>query len=166
MTGNLTKGSTLRIMVIYDSYFGNTERIAKKIGETLHLTEEVKVIKVSEVEHGMLTRLEYLIVGSPTRAFRPTTAISNLLKELPSLKDMKVTAFDTRIAKEDTKSRILGFMVNIFGYAAKPIADSLVKKGGSLVVPPEGFYVMDSKGPLKDGELERATEWARKIITI
>lgn len=164
--GNLRKGSTLRILVIYDSYFGNTERIAKKIGETFLLTEEVKVIKVSEVEHRMLTELEYLIIGSPTRAFRPTAAIRNLLKDLPRLNDIKVAAFDTRISKDDTPSRILKFMVNIFGYAAKPIADSLVKKGGSLVVPPEGFYVMDSEGPLKEGELERATEWANKIIAI
>jgi len=155
--------SSLRTMVIYDSYFGNTEQIAKAIGDAFESGEEVEVVKVSEVDPGKLTQLKCLIVGSPTRAFRPTAAINDVIKKAPSLKGVKVAAFDTRIAKEDTNSRVLGFMVNVFGYAAKPISDALVKKGGTLAVPPEGFYVVDSEGPLKDGELERASEWARKI---
>jgi len=51
-------------------------------------------------------------------------------------------------------------MVGWFGYAAKPIADRLVRKRGSLASPPEGFLVGGSEGPLKEGELERAAEWA------
>ncbi len=166
MAGNLTEISTLRTMVIYDSFFGNTKQIAKAIGEAFEPSEEVEVVKVSEVNPRELIGLKYLIVGSPTRAFRPTGAINDLIKKTSNLKGVKVTAFDTRIAKEDTNSRVLGFMVNIFGYAAKPISNGLVKKGGILVVTPEGFYVEDTEGPLKDGELERAAEWARKIIAV
>jgi len=54
-------------------------------------------------------------------------------------------------------------MVNLFGYAASPIAKRLRKKGGDEVLPPEGFYVKDSEWPLKDGELDRAAEWGRRI---
>ncbi|GAI96433.1 unnamed protein product [marine sediment metagenome] len=54
--------------------------------------------------------------------------------------------------------------MKLFGYAAKPIADKLEKKGGGLIIPPEGFFIKDSKGPLKDGELERAADWAKLII--
>lgn len=54
-------------------------------------------------------------------------------------------------------------MVKIFGYAAEPIARQLMKKGGTLALPPEGFYVKASEGPLKDGELDRAAAWARQI---
>ena len=53
--------------------------------------------------------------------------------------------------------------MSIFGYAAKPIADRLQKKGGELVVPPEGFYVADTEGPLLEGELKRAVDWANQI---
>ena len=56
------------------------------------------------------------------------------------------------------------FFVRLFGYAAKPIADRLQKRGGVLVVPPEGFYVEGTEGPLQEGELERASEWARRIV--
>jgi len=39
-----------------------------------------------------------------------------------------------------------------------------VKKGGDRVLSLEGFYVQDSEGPLKDGELERAADWVREIL--
>jgi hypothetical protein len=56
-------------------------------------------------------------------------------------------------------------MVDFFGYAAIPLAKRLKSKGGNLVSEPKGFYVQDTKGPLKDGELERAEYWDRKIKT-
>ena len=53
--------------------------------------------------------------------------------------------------------------VKLFGYAAEPIAARLEKKGGELAVPPEPFYVGGTEGPLLEGELERAEDWARQI---
>jgi flavodoxin I len=40
---------------------------------------------------------------------------------------------------------------------------SLEKKGGKRAIPPEGFLVMGEQGPLKDGELERAANWAKSL---
>jgi hypothetical protein len=54
-------------------------------------------------------------------------------------------------------------MIGWFGYAAKPIADRLERKGGRLVVPPEGFFVEGTEGPLAAGELKRAAEWASRL---
>jgi len=90
----------------------------------------------------------------------------NFLNKIPLnvLKGVKVAAFDTRISTADVNSRLLNILVKLFGYAAKPIAYKLEKKGGSLIIPPEGFFVKDSEGPLKDGELERAADWAKLII--
>lgn len=153
-------------LVVYDSYFGNTEQIAKKIGEILNFHTKVDVLKVTDVKLEEFSGLDYLVVGSPTRAFKPTAAIVNLIKSIPrdALKGVKVVGFDTRIAKEDINNFILGFMTNLFGYAAKPISDILVNKGGNLVLPPEGFHVLGTEGPLKKGELERTAEWIKKIL--
>jgi hypothetical protein len=65
---------------------------------------------------------------------------------------------------EIEKSSVLPFFVRMFGYAAKPISDKLEGKGGEVVMPPEGFYVEGVEGPLQEGELERAADWARQII--
>jgi hypothetical protein len=55
-------------------------------------------------------------------------------------------------------------LVKTGGYAASRIADRLKKAGGNLIVPPEGFYVEDTEGPLKAGELERAASWATSLM--
>jgi len=59
---------------------------------------------------------------------------------------------------------LFNILEKVFGYAAKPITEKLQKKGGDLAIPPEGFIVKDSKGPLKDGELERAESWAKLLL--
>ena len=155
----------MKILVVYDSYFGNTEKVAQEIGRSLG--DDIPVKRPGNVETKELSELDYLIVGSPTRGFRPSDAIKDFLKKIPSggLKGVKVAAFDTRIAKEDTDNPVLRFMVNIFGYAAKPIADRLVRTGGEPVGEPAGFIVQGTEGPLKDGELERAAGWAKNLVS-
>ena len=37
------------------------------------------------------------------------------------------------------------------------------QSGGSLAAPAEGFYVKGAKGPLLEGEIERAAVWAKSI---
>jgi len=156
----------MKALVVYDSVFGNTEQIAQAVGGALGSPEEVETRRVSEVEAEQLTKVDILVVGSPTRAFSPTPAIKKLLGSIPrhGLEGVKVAAFDTRIALSDVDSAILSLFVKLFGYAAKPIANRLEKKGGERTVPPEGFFVEGTEGPLKEGELERAAEWARRII--
>ena len=154
----------MKALVVYDSVFGNTEQVAFAIKDSLG--SEVEALRVGDVEHGQLQGLEYLIVGSPTRAFNPTKAITSFLKGIPGgiLGGVKVAAFDTRIDPKDVNSSVLNFFVKFMGYAAKPIGDRLQKKGGALVVPPEGFFVNDTEGPLREGELERAAAWAKQIL--
>ncbi len=38
-----------------------------------------------------------------------------------------------------------------------------MKAGGELAAPAEGFFVVDTEGPLQEGELERAAAWARQV---
>ena len=154
----------MKILVVYDSYFGNTEKVARAIGESFG--DDVPVLRVGDVKLERLSELDYLVVGSPTRAFRPSDATRAFLGDIPSggLKGVKVAAFDTRIAQEDVDNPLLRFMVRLFGYAAKPTADKLVKRGGELVGEPMGFMVLGSEGPLREGELERAVSWAQKLV--
>ena len=98
-----------------------------------------------------LKGFDLLIVGSPTHGGFPTEGIAGLLKASPALEGMNVAVFDTR-AKW-----------SLFGYAAPRIARSLERNGGKLLAPPEGFVVLGTKGPLKEGELERAAAWAQQI---
>ncbi len=157
----------MKALIIYDSAYGNTEKVARAMGEAMDSADEVAVVRAGEVRPEQLRGLTLLIVGSPTQKFRPLPHVTSFVKGLPdgALQGVKVAAFDTRIPTSKVEEvRILAFFVKIFGYAAKPIADGLAKKGGELAVPPEGFYVGDTEGPLVEGELERAAQWARQIV--
>ena len=156
----------MKALVVYDSIFGNTERIAQAMGNAFSSQVDVEVLRVTQVNVEQLIKVKLLIVGSPTRGFRPTPVISRLLASIPlqGLKGIKVAAFDTRFSMSDIESSLLRILVRLFGYAAKPIADRLMKKGGELIVPPEGFLVNGTEGPLKEGELERAADWVKQIL--
>ena len=155
----------MKALIVYDSFFNNTEQIARAIGEGLGGEGEVGIIRVSEAKPEQLPRVDILIVGSPTRAFRPSPATSAFLRGIPreGLVGVKVAAFDTGLAMDDIGSPVLRFLVRIFGYAAKPISGKLKGKGGEVIVPPEGFFVAGTKGPLKEGELQRAADWGKRI---
>ena len=145
----------MKVLIVYDSVYGNTEKIAKAIGGAI--IGEVKVLRVNEVNPSELETIGLLVVGSPTQGGRPTPAIRTLLNKVPeaSLQGINVAAFDTRMLTK---------LVAVFGYAAGRIAGNLKGKGGTLIAPPEGFFIKGIKGPLKEGELERAAGWAKGIL--
>lgn len=156
----------MKTLILYHSYFGNTEKIASAIKDGLNSYGEVTLIKIDEAEPEKLKDIDLLIVGTPTRAFRPTPLAVNFLKKLPrnSLAGIEIAAFDTRISIKDANSKLLTFMAGLFGYAAEPLQKLMIKKGGMPTGKPEGFYVKESEGPITDGELERASLWAASLI--
>lgn len=156
----------MKILILFDSYFGNTERTAYSIGEGLNKHGKVKLKRLSEASPEILEGINLLILGTPTRAFRPTKAAVDFLKKLPadSLSDVGIAAFDTRISLDDVDSKFLRFMAGLFGFAAEPLQKLMVKKGGTAVGKPEGFYVEGTEGPMADGELERASDWAASMV--
>lgn len=145
----------MKTLIVYDSVYGNTEKIAKAIGEGV--SGEVMVLHAGEADLSKLEAFDLVIVGCPTHGGRPTPAMRDFLSKAPepAFKGTNVAAYDTRVTNK---------LVSIFGYAAGRIGDSLKKKGGILVVSPEGFYVTGSQGPLKEGELERAAGWGKEIV--
>jgi len=145
----------MKALIVYDSVYGNTEKIARAIAEAITPSGEVKVLRAGEANPSELESIDLLIVGSPTHGGRPTPAIQNLINKIPELQGIKVAAFDTRIPTK---------LVRVFGYAAGRIANNLKKKGSTLIASPEGFFVTGGQGPLKEGELERAAAWAKGIL--
>lgn len=154
----------MKILVAYDSYFGNTQKIAEAVAGGFAPHHSVEITRISELKPAQLQGVELLVVGSPTRAFNASDATRAFLKLLPpaALRGIKVAAFDTRIDAAKGPG-ILRFLAGIFGYAAVPIANGLAKKGGSPVGVPAGFFVKASEGPLEEGELDRAAAWARTL---
>jgi flavodoxin len=145
----------MKALVVYDSTYSNTEKIAKAIGTAL--TGDVKVLRAAEANPAELNSYDLIVIGSPTYGGRPMPSVADFMNKISEsgTKGKKVAAFDTRIPTK---------IVKIFGFAADRIAKNLKDKGANLVVPAEAFYVAGKEGSLKDGELERAAAWAKTLV--
>ncbi len=67
----------MKVLIVYGSIYGNTERIAKAIGGAI--IGEVKVFRAGEVNPSELETIDLFIVGSSTQGGRPTPAIRECL---------------------------------------------------------------------------------------
>jgi flavodoxin len=146
----------MHALVVYDSQFGNTERIAAAIADTLRTTGEVRLAHVDPAHPLDLEDIDLLILGSPTQGWQSTKAMQALLAKLTpqQLHGRAVACFDTRFQKSRW----------ITGSAARRMAASLRHMGVTLLAPPESFFVEGKEGPLLTGELGRAAVWARALL--
>ncbi len=146
----------MKTLVVYDSVYGNTERIAQAIGDAI--PGEVQVLRVGQVHVNELEAVDLLILGSPTHGSLPSEAAQSLVAKIgsPVREGAKLATFDTRLSWK---------FLQRWGFAASKMADTLVEKGWTLASAPEGFIVKGlKKGPLRRGEAERATAWAKAIV--
>jgi len=143
----------MKVLIVYDSQFGNTEKVAKAIAVALGSKEDIHVLRVNTVKAEDMKGLDILIVGSPIHAWGPTKSIKSFMKSLRPeiLSGVRAAAFDT------------GYPSRMAGSAAKSIEKALSKAGCSIVVPARKFIVTGNKGPLADGELDNAAAWAKEI---
>jgi flavodoxin I len=157
----------MKILVLYDSQYGNTQQIAQAVASQLGSPENATLLRASEMNPAALNEWQLLIVGSPTQRFMATPALMAWLNGIPrdGLRGMQVAAFDTRLTEQQIRATpVLKWFVHKSSYAAWWLAKQLKKKGGTLLLPPEGFFVEGMEGPLLPGELERAAAWGRKIL--
>jgi flavorubredoxin len=154
-------------VVIYDSSFGNTARVAQAIGRGAATLGDVSVLSAGEAG-GQAEHADLLFVGGPTQRHRMSPGLAAFLDSLPrrSLQRVPAASFDTRY-------RMTAFLT---GSAAKDAAGRLRRAGCQVMAPPESFFMEKDIPPkgekrrhalegLEAGELERAEEWGRSVAT-
>ena len=72
----------MKTLVIYNSVFGNTEKIAKVNTLGLSSGSESKCTHYKEIGPEDIEDAEIIVVGSPTIGFRATTELNGFLKSL------------------------------------------------------------------------------------
>lgn len=144
-------------IVIFDTSYGNTKIIAEAISETLKESGiEVDTFYVKDVKKLSAKDYNFLILGSPTRFGTMSFTVKGLLSKVESKEWMNkpFAAFDTENPENTEKSE---------WSAAEKIAKSLREKKMNQLLPVLKAAVFGQKGPLKEGEIERAKEYARKL---
>jgi hypothetical protein len=156
----------MRTLVIYDSLYGNTARVAIAIYNAANKLGEARItaanaFKTSDAEH-----FDMIFIGSPTQGGRPTHAIESIVRNLSlaKLSNVHIAAFDTRFSRY-SHSLWLRLLMDVIGFAAPKITRQLNSINSAVIEKGTGFIVKDKAGPLEPGELSRAASWAHSILT-
>jgi hypothetical protein len=178
----------MRITIVYESMFGNTHQVAEAIAAGAREAvpdAQVLCLAVTEASSEGVVTSDVLVVGGPTHMRGMTSPMSRKMSltaedkhsaagepthqlepdaEGPGLRDW----FD-RLPKLDDERSAAAFDTRLpsrlAGGAAHGIARRLRRHGYHLVAEPEGFVVDESYGPLRAGEIERAKEWGRRLVS-
>ena len=138
----------MKILIVYDSYYGNTLKVAKAYQENL-IKYEPELIKVDVITQNIVDSYDLIIIGTPTRIFNMTGKIKKMIRRL-KFSDKDFFAFDTRANMEKVEQKFLLKMVKKFGYAAEKVEASLIKKSAKFIMDYKWYYVKNSEGPLED----------------
>ena len=144
----------MKTLVLFDSNWGNTEMIACAIAAAIGMG--TNAVRVGSEEAKRAENIELLVIGSPVIRGRPTKQMQEYLKAITRKVNskLKIATFDTRMTLEYAKK---------FGFAADRVADQLKQAGYRIISEPKGFIVTGQKGPLAEGELERANRWGKEL---
>lgn len=170
----MSTAQTPRALIVYESMFGNTHKIALAIRDGLQDAIPTEVVRADQAPVEIPADVRLVVVGGPTHAFSmsrrstrtqaaeqdqvmmpPETGIREWLQELPDPATPTMAAtFDTRV----TKVRRLP------GSAARSAAKLLRRHGFEpTAAPPASFFVHDMTGPLEQGEIDRARAWGEEL---
>jgi hypothetical protein len=165
-----------RALVVYESLFGDARTIAHAIADGLSPTVPVDVLPATDAPARIGTDVGLLVVGGPTHALgmpRPSTregAVRQFGADIPDPgaglhewleavrapgRGIPAAAFDTRSSGHPLLTRM--------DHAARTEEKLLGRLGARVVAPAEHFYVADTKGPLVDGEEDRARRWGQTL---
>jgi hypothetical protein len=159
-------------LIVVESMFGNTKRVADLIATALSKRIHVEVVDVDEAPMALPDEVTLLAVGGPTHAFgmsRDSTreaaadkgatggsaagirdwleSVSGIAPRLPAI------AFDTRVHKKFVP-----------GSAGRAASRRLERLGCTVIEAPISFYVADIAGPLVAGEEQRVIDFAEMLL--
>ena len=145
----------MEILILYDTRFGNTQRLAESmagaVGSEHHVTTRALAGAPDDAP-----RFDLVLVGGPTHAHGASAPLKDALKQLPkgSLNGVHAAVFDTRFRMP----RVLT------GSAGEAAAKLLRRAGAEVVDPVESFFVTRGSPPeLDPGEAVRAAAWASNV---
>jgi hypothetical protein len=166
----------MRVLVVFETMFGNTKQVAESIASGLSSVAEVTIQDVRDAPPEIPADVAALVVGGPTHTFsmsRQSTrqeaagrgaaadGVGQGIREwLHALADRRqpivFAAFDTRVD------------MPLMPGAASRSASRYARKRGFRVLEPQSFLVEGYEGPLVAGEVERAERWGEglgRVIT-
>jgi flavodoxin len=146
----------LKIIVIYESKYGNTKRVAELIIEGMNEINETEASlkEIKEVDLKTISDYDVIIIGSPNHMGGSTRGIKGFIDKLSKIKlEGKMFAvFDTYMGKD-------------FEKALKKMEKQINKRVPGLKQLTDGLSikVQGMKGPIVERELPKCKEFGKNI---
>ena len=179
----------VKVLVVYYSETGNTEKVAGAIAEEVSNGHQVHLKKVSEVTAGSLSNYDLVFLGSACHAADLATPAKGLLDAIPNSPRFKLAGFFTHSTytsgggtnenimfkrwaskcvtsfQEVHREKQIDFKgyYNCQGAPSPPIQDFIRKE---IVTAPDEWdeYIKEVMKHPTSGDLQKAKEFAREIL--
>lgn len=174
-TGGLPEAEVTTALVVWESMFGNTARAAEAVAHGLRgAGVHVDLLEVDDAPTQLPEALDLLVVAAPTHAFglsRPATRADAVRQGAAPdkagsgvrewLERVRVPArATTLVAAMDTHASKVRWLPQT---ASTTIVKIARRRGLTSAGRHLGLVVNDVKGPLADGERERAVEYGAHL---
>ncbi|MFX1281854.1 MAG: flavodoxin family protein [Promethearchaeota archaeon] len=146
--------------MVFDSKYGNTEKVANLIAEGINSIEGNKVIvnRVKNINLKEESSYDLILIGSPNHFGRHIGSIKKFINKLPK-SQLKVNAyavFDTYITADFEKA------VKKMEEQISEVMPDLTKASPGLSIKVEGTGA--SKGPIVNEDLPKCKEFGIKLV--
>ncbi|MGD8507012.1 MAG: flavodoxin family protein [Candidatus Bathyarchaeota archaeon] len=147
-----------KVIVAYESKYGNTKLVAQTIIEGMKEVEGLEVVlsELREVDFDEIPEYDAILIGSPSHWGGPTRGVRKFIDKLGKLRlEGKLFAvFDTCLGGD-------------FEKAVKKMEKRISEKisGVKRIAPGLSIKVQGMKGPLIEGELSKCKDFGNKIAT-
>ena len=146
----------VKVFIVYDTKYGNTQLVAEKILEGIGEVEgiETAISDVEATDPKKAATYDAIVIGSPTHFGGPARGINKFIDKLGKvdLKTKWVAVFDTYIKGDFEKS-------------VKKMEQRLREKAPGLKLLASGLSIKvdDMKGPVTEGEFPKCKAFGKKI---
>jgi hypothetical protein len=165
----------MKTLIIYESLYGNTQRVAEELARVANDHGEVEMMKAEEAPSDAVAGADLVLIGGPThvhgmlwkatrqgpggdgvRPLRTDAAgpgLRDWFHRVGRVDGTPAAAFDTRFDGPEV----------LTGRASLGISRRLRHHGFAEVAAPKSF-VVDRDNTLLEGEVARARQWASAVL--
>ena len=148
----------MRVLIVYESKYGNTKLVAETIGEGMKEVEGINldIKNIEEIDVTNIDNFDAILIGSPNHYFKQTRAIKKFITQLAAipLEGKSFAVFDTHLK-------------NIRHRAVEKMEEQIKKNipNMKMIMPGLKIRVKGIKGPITEGELPKCKEFGKLVAT-
>ncbi len=148
----------MRVLIVYESKYGNTKLVAETIGEGMKEVEGINldIKNIEEIDVTIIDNFDVILIGSPNHYFKQTRVIKKFINQLAAipLEGKLFAVFDTHLK-------------NIRHRAVEKMEEQIKKNipNMKIIMPGLKIRVKGIKGPISEGELPKCKEFGKLVAT-